>query len=114
MTSSEHHSALPGWLGPVATLTTQVGVPTMVAAVLLWFVLFRMDTTLRIIESAESDRVKIIATMQESVLNALDRQTQATVQAMRDNVTANQAIAAEMKEHNRLTVEYHRHGKLSP
>ena len=87
---------LPGWLGPIVTVTTQVGVPTVVAGVLLWFVLFRLDTTLKIIEHSEEDRVRIIAAMQDTVVAALDRQTKAFETAIRENISANREIAARL------------------
>jgi hypothetical protein len=84
---------LPGWLGPVVTLTTQVGVPTVIAGVLLYFVLFRLDTTLKIIEQSEEDRVKIIAAVQDSIVAALDRQTQAFDRAIKENIEANKMLS---------------------
>jgi len=87
---------LPGWLGPIVTITTQVGVPTVVAGVLLYFVLFRLDTTLKIIEHSEEDRVRIIAAMQDTVVAALDRQTERFEKAMRENIDANKLIAAQI------------------
>src|SRR5262245_35462977 len=59
---------LPGWLGPIVTVTTQVGVPTVIAGVLLWFVLFRLDTTLKVIERSEDDRVRVIAAIQDTMV----------------------------------------------
>lgn len=86
---------LPGWLGPIVTVTTQVGVPTVIAGVLLWFVLFRLDTTLKIIEQSEEDRVQIIAAMQDTVVAALDRQAARYEKAIHDNIEANKLLAAQ-------------------
>jgi hypothetical protein len=85
---------LPGWLGPIVTITTQVGVPTVIAGVLLWFVLFRLDTALKAIEQAEEDRVRIIATVQDNLVHALDRQAARFEQAIHDNIEANRDLAA--------------------
>lgn len=88
---------LPGWLGPIVTVTTQVGVPTVIAGVLLWFVLTRMGTTLDVIEHAEEDRTRIVAAMQETLVDALDRQTKSFEAAMHENIMTNQRIAEDMK-----------------
>jgi hypothetical protein len=88
---------LPGWLGPIVTITTQVGVPTVIAGVLLWFVLFRLDTTLQLIERSEEDRVRIIAAVQDSIVAALDRQTHAFEQAIQDNIRANERLASQVR-----------------
>jgi hypothetical protein len=87
---------LPGWLGPIVTITTQVGVPTVIAGVLLWFVLFRLDTALRTIEQSEEDRVRIIQAVQESLVAALDRQTHAFEKAIQENIEANERIANQL------------------
>lgn len=87
---------LPGWLGPIVTITTQVGVPTVIAGVLLWFVLFRLDTTLQTIERSEEDRVRVLVAVQDTLVAALDRQTHAFEKAIDDNIKANQLIAAQL------------------
>ena len=84
---------LPGWLGPVVTLTTQVGVPTVVAGVLLYFVLFRMDGYLKNMQRADDDRVKIIAAMQDSMISALDRLGNRFDTAIKENIQANRDLA---------------------
>jgi hypothetical protein len=84
---------LPGWLGPIVTITTQVGVPTVIAGVLLWFVLFRLDTTLNQIEEAEAERVKIMAAMQETNIAALMRLGDRFEQAIAENIQANKDLA---------------------
>jgi hypothetical protein len=88
---------LPGWLGPIVTITTQVGVPTVIAGVLLWFVLFRLDTTLRIIEHSEEDRVQILVAMQDTLNAALDRTATRFEQAIADNMATNQRIADRLE-----------------
>jgi hypothetical protein len=82
-------------------VTTQVGVPTVIAGVLLWFVLFRLDTTLRVIEQSEEDRVKIIAAVQDSIVAALDRQTHAFEQAIQDNIRANERMLNQLERAGR-------------
>jgi hypothetical protein len=84
---------LPGWLGPVVTLITQVGVPTVVAGVLLWFVLFRLDMTLRQIEVAEAERVKILLRLEDSFVEALERQNVRFETVVRENIQANRDLA---------------------
>jgi hypothetical protein len=84
---------LPGWLGPIVTITTQVGVPTVIAGVLLWFVLFRLDASLNQIEEAEENRVKILSAMQDSLIAALDRQGQTFSRAIQQNIDANRTLA---------------------
>jgi hypothetical protein len=85
---------LPGWLGPIVTITTQVGVPTVIAGVLLWFVLFRLDTALKIIEQGEEDRIKIAAAMQETLVAALERNADRFEHAIEANIAANRELAA--------------------
>lgn len=87
---------LPGWLGPIVTVTTQVGVPTVVAGVLLWFVLFRVDGTLKMIQQQEEDRTRMVAAMQDTLIAALDRQTKDFVTAIEKNIEANKTIAAQL------------------
>ena len=86
---------LPGWLGPVVTLTTQVGVPTVVAGVLLWFVLFRLDGTLLAMRTSGEEQVQVIAAMQETLIAALDKQAARFEQAIKDNIQANKDLAHE-------------------
>lgn len=95
---------LPGWLGPLVTVTTQVGVPTVVAAVLLWFVLFRVDGAMKVIQENEEERTRMVNAMQDSLIaaierntNRLDKQTDTFVRAIDDNIRANQAIAAQLR-----------------
>jgi hypothetical protein len=89
--------AVPGWLQPVVQVTTTLGVPTVIAGVLLWFVLFRLDTALKIIEGAEEDRVKIVAAMQDSLIVALDRQADRFERSIHENMALNQRLADDAK-----------------
>jgi hypothetical protein len=84
---------LPGWLGPVVQLTTQVGIPTVFAGVLLWFVLFRLDTALKVIEQSENARVEIIRAVQETLTEHMGRQSEVFERVMRENVAANRENA---------------------
>ena len=95
---------LPGWLGPLVTVTTQVGVPTVVAAVLLWFVLFRVDGAMKVIQDNEEERTRMVNAMQDTLIVAinrnterLDRQTDKFVAAIDQNIAANQAIATQLR-----------------
>jgi hypothetical protein len=74
-------------------ITTQVGVPTVFAGILLYFVLFRLDTALKVIERSEEDRVKIIVAVQDNIVAALDRQNKAFEEAIRANIDANKTLA---------------------
>jgi hypothetical protein len=89
---------LPGWLGPVITLTTQVGVPTVVAGVLLWFVLFRIDGAMKDIQEQEDTRTRLVAAMQDSVIAALERNADRFEKAIDKNISINQAIADRYRE----------------
>lgn len=83
----------PWWLQPLLTIITQVGVPTVIAGVLLWFVLFRLDDTLRVIEREEGARTKMIAEMQANVIRVLENQTDKFSGVMQQNVEVNKRIA---------------------
>jgi hypothetical protein len=89
--------SLPGWLGPIVTVTTQVGVPTVVAGILLWFVLFRVDGAMKIIQEQEETRTKMVSAMQDSLVAALDRQSRIYSDTMDRNIAANR-IAADRLE----------------
>jgi len=86
--------AQPAWLQPLITVTTQLGVPTVIAGVLLWFVLARVDGTLKLIQEQEDARTKIMLTMQESMAAALDRLGTRVDDAIHENIKANQDLAA--------------------
>lgn len=66
----------PSWLAPLVSVTTQLGVPTVFAGVLLWFVLFKVGATLETIEQNEIDRTKLLLSMQESFVAAVQQQAQ--------------------------------------
>jgi hypothetical protein len=63
------------WLQPLATFTTQVGVPTVFAGVLLWFLLTRVSATMETIKQNEELRTQMMAVMQAGFSEAIDRQT---------------------------------------
>jgi uncharacterized membrane protein (DUF4010 family) len=90
---------LPGWLGPVITLTTQVGVPTVVAGVLLWFVLFRLDGTLTVMRQSGDDQVRTLAAMQDTLIAALDKQAERFERAIAENIAVNKELAARYELH---------------
>jgi len=96
---------LPGWLGYAVAIVTQVGIPTVFACVLLWFVLTGLATTLRHIEDLEDERATILGGMQSrlvemqaKLVDSLDRQTAEMVRLLDANVQANQAIAAKINQ----------------
>jgi hypothetical protein len=85
----------PAWLQPVVQLTTTLGVPTVIAGVLLYFVLFRMGATLEVIERGEDDRTRIAAAMQDTLLAALNRQADRFDKAIDRNIEMNRLLLAE-------------------
>jgi hypothetical protein len=71
---------LPGWLGSAVQITTQVGIPTVFAIVLLWYVLFKFEgeidkITLRLEHNAEA--VAGFTEVQAEQLAELQKQTRA-------------------------------------
>ena len=88
---------LPGWLGPIVTLTTQVGVPTVVAGVVLWFVLFRVDSTLKIIQENEENRTRMVAAMQDSLVSALNHNASTFEKAIDKNIAVNEEHARDLE-----------------
>lgn len=93
--------AVAGWLQPVVAVTTTLGVPTVFAGVLLWFVVAEVGGTLRAIERADEDRVRIIAAIEDTLIATLDRQTAAFVAALDENIEINEQIAAELERGRR-------------
>ena len=91
----------PAWLQPLIDLTTKVGVPTVLAGVLLWFVLTRLDTTFQVIQKSEEERLRLLVAMQNTLVQALDRQTDKFTEAMRYNTDANKEIAAILSKRDR-------------
>ena len=90
---------VPGWVGTVAQLVATVGFPVVVAAALLWFVLFRLDSSLKQIETAERERVQILMNLEDSFVAALERNATRFEAAMRDNIQANRDLAAQRPAH---------------
>jgi hypothetical protein len=85
----------PSWLGPLITVTTQLGVPTVIAGVLLWFVLARVDGTLKLIQEQEDTRTKLTLAMQEKLIVALDDLGARFDKAIDANIKANSELAAK-------------------
>src|SRR5262245_9146145 len=85
----------PGWLAPLITVTTQLGVPTVIAGVLLWFVLARVDGTLKIIQEQEDTRTKLVIAMQDKLIAALDQLGARFDQAINENIKANRDLASK-------------------
>ena len=48
-------SPVPAWLQPLSQIITTVGIPSLFAVVLLWYVLTKLDSALRIIMANEED-----------------------------------------------------------
>jgi uncharacterized protein HemX len=84
---------VPGWIGIAAQITTQVGVPTVVAGVLLWFVLFRVDGAMKVIQEQEQTRTEMVQKMQDALIAALDREGTAFNSAVDRNIQTNRENA---------------------
>jgi hypothetical protein len=80
---------LPGWVGQIVGVTTQLGVPTVLAGVLLWFVLFRMGGTLDVIMKEEDNRTRIAASMADAYLKAMEQQNQSLDRSVQRNIDTN-------------------------
>jgi hypothetical protein len=80
-----------GWLSLAMQAVTTVGVPTVFAGVLLWFVLTRVGDTLKNISEEEENRTRMLAAMQDTVIAALERQTREFVTVMEKNIATNKA-----------------------
>jgi hypothetical protein len=98
---------VPGWLQPVVQVTTTLGVPTVFAGILLWFVLTRVGGTLDQMRKNDEDRMRMLAAMQDTLIATLNRQTETYekalavqtdkfVAAVNANIATNQGIAAQM------------------
>jgi hypothetical protein len=79
---------LPGWLGSAVQITTQVGIPTVFAIVLLWWVLFKFEGSMekigeRLERNAES--VAGFTEVQSEQLLELQKQTRALEDIARAN-----------------------------
>ena len=79
----------------MVTLTTQVGVPTVFAGALLYFVLTRVGTAMDRIEENEKIRTQMLAGIQQGFAQAIDRQT----------VAFEQALARQTQEFTRAITE---------
>lgn len=86
-------SAMPGWLQAAAQLTTTVGVPTVFAAYLLWFVTTRVGATLEVIESNERVRTKLIEDTQAAFVMAIERSADRFDKAIDKNIAVNRELA---------------------
>jgi hypothetical protein len=85
---------LPGWLGPIVTVTTQVGVPTVFAGVLLWFVLLKVGGAMEAMQKGEEDRTRVMAAMQDTLIAALDRLGARFEKAVDENIRVNRELAS--------------------
>lgn len=70
-----------------------MGVPTVFAGVLLYFVLFKVGNTLEVIEQGEKERTAIIAAMQDTLVSALDKQADRFERAIESNIKANEKMS---------------------
>ncbi len=77
---SAGQSPLPGWLGSAVQITTQVGIPTVFALVLLWWVLFKFEGSMdKITERLEKNASSIqeFSKIEAMQLGELQKQTEA-------------------------------------
>lgn len=86
-------TTLPPWLAPIATLITQVGVPTVFAGVLLWFVLTRVGSTLDTIEANEAARTKLLQDTQLAFIQAIERSADRFEASIDKNIATNRELA---------------------
>lgn len=96
---------LPGWLGSGVQIVTQVGVPTVFAGILLWFVLTKIGGTLSNIDKNEEVRVRIVAAMQDTLVAALNRQTELFVAAIERNIETNKRLGEDIRASRRMKEE---------
>lgn len=86
-------NGIPGWVDAAAKLTTTVGVPTVFAAVLLYFVLVNVHDTLQVIENNEEARTRLLAETQAAFIAAIDRSAERFEIAINGNIKANEKMA---------------------
>jgi hypothetical protein len=84
---------LPAWLAPVVQLTAWLGVPTMFAGILLWFVLTQVGSAMSTIQRAEDERIKAVLAMQQALVTTIERQTDRFEKAMDENIKVNRELA---------------------
>jgi hypothetical protein len=84
---------VPSWLQPLVSITTNLGFPVVVAGLLLWFVLTRVDGAMRHIQAEEDLRTQKVADMQTAVIAALERNADRFERAIQENIAANRALA---------------------
>lgn len=89
--------ALPSWLGPIVAVVTNVGLPTVFAGILLWFVLTRLAVVLDGITRAEAARTAAVASLEEEWTAALEVQTRAIVAALEENRRVAEAVGEELR-----------------
>jgi hypothetical protein len=83
---------LPGWIGSAVQITTQVGIPTVFAMVLLWYVLFKFEGSMdKITERLErnAEAVASFTKVEAEQLAELQKQTR----ALEDIARAHQSLA---------------------
>jgi hypothetical protein len=86
-------NGVPAWVTTAVQVTTQVGVPTVFAGVLLWFVLSSIGTTMSKIVEEEKARTATLVSMQGELLRALDNQADRFETVIRENIEANRTLA---------------------
>jgi hypothetical protein len=115
----QQQQPLPGWLGPIVTVTTQFGVPTVFAAVLLYFVLTNVVGSLAQMQKNDEDRMRMLAAMQDTLIGALTKQTdtfeRATntqtekfVAAINANIATNQSISQQLRQDRAAELQFER------
>jgi hypothetical protein len=102
---------MPGWLAPLAQFTSTVGVPTVFAMILLWFVLTRLDTTLKVVEDQEEARTLVVEKMGKDFIAAIASQGDRFESAIQDNIAANKELQENATRERREIIEKLMEGK---
>jgi hypothetical protein len=92
---------LPGWIGSAVQVTTQVGIPTVFAMVLLWYVLFKFEASMDKITArleANAQSVQAFATIEAQQLGELQKQTKALEDMARQPPYRTQEFKLDDKE----------------
>jgi hypothetical protein len=85
-------SAGPAWLQPLVAVTTTLGIPTVIAAVLLWFMLTRVDTAMQKIQAQEDLRTQFVAQMQKDLVATCEQNADRFEEAIQANIAANRDL----------------------
>lgn len=91
-------SPVPGWLQPVSQIITTIGIPSLFAVVLLWYVLTKLDSALRVIMENEDARTQKLTRIEATFESSLEKQTAAFNAAILANIAAIDRQTKEFEE----------------